>query len=504
MLDAISVSRLHEDEDQELDAAAGASSKLSKVPDDTDSRFDPHETKQPPDAPGLAPKPVGGRFLRKRPIAVILGGLLAVAAIATFQGLQSAETDFSAAAKPHPIEPKAPTARNLEVSDVIKNAPGNSAPVLQPRLKQAPETTAASLAGEGGSVGVRPAVAPIGQPSAPVPDLSQPPPGGGRGGGESGLGMVAVTPQEEAARARREARRASLEQAMQTDVFGAGGGAEASAESSGPGRAPGGRAPPLPAGSGGPPMLPAPQEPSMPGQAETVPSGVNPDLPGQAQKNAFLGGDTQHTSAVGGYEVILQPVSPYRMRAGWVIPCALQGTVNTDLPGKVVARVTENVYDSATGSHLLIPQGATVSGPLNSSVAYGQKRAQFCWTLLERDDGVSIDLGCAPAYDRSGAAGVTGDVNNHYGKLITGVLLSAMLGAVTQTVAGDMQNYRPSVTQGFALNASNEFGSAGQQITRRNLNIQPTITAASGAEVLVLLERPVIIPPYKQPSGQGE
>jgi type IV secretion system protein TrbI len=497
MLDVIPASRIH-DVDDELPAGGGSAAKSVVI--ETEAAFDPHASKVPPDAPGLAIKRAGGRLLRKGPIGALVVGTLVIAVVAAAKGLDSAGAGIAAAGTPQPVDPQAPTAPNLEVSDLVKNAPGNNAPVLIPKMKQA-----AALSGP-----PSPPAGPGHPPAAePIPDLSRPPPGGGppAGGGPGGAAgnyaMAGPTAAQEARRAAREARMAERDQALVADMVPNGegvDGAESAAAGRTGGRPPGAPAMPMPAGFGVPPGMPpgfgGPGGGAMP--AAAAPGG-NPDNPGQAQKNAFLSDETKGTQAERGYTVLRQPVSPYRMRAGWVIPCALQGTINSDLPGMVFARVTENVYDSVTGTHLLVPQGATVSGPANSAVAYGQERAQFCWTLLERDDGVSIDLGCSPAYDRSGSAGIEGEVNNHYGKLITGVVLSAMLGAVTQTVAGDMQNYRPSVTQGFALGAANEFGSAGQQITRRNLNIQPTLTAKAASEVVVLLEKPVIIPPYKQP-----
>jgi type IV secretory pathway VirB10-like protein len=494
MLDAISASKIHEIDDDPM--VSGTTTRVSGTASRTtaaalEAALDPHATKVSPDSPGLALKQAGGRLLRKGPIGALVVGTFLVALVAAVKGLDSAGAGIAeAASTPQPIEPQAPVAPNLEVSDLVRNAPGNNSPVLIPKLKQA---------------AVQPG--PPAPPTPPndvhrateaIPDLSRPPPGGGDhgNGGQPGM-MAGPSPAQEARRAAAEARRAERDQALVADMMPEGEGSGASEAPAGAQR---GNQPAmmqgLPPGYG---MPPAAGDPAGGSMQVPVGRGVTADNPGQAQKKAFLADDSQGTQAEGGYRVIRQPVSPYRMRAGWVIPCALKGALNSDQPGKVVAQVTENVYDSVTGRHLLIPQGATVTGSENSSVAYGQERAQVCWSLLERDDGVSVDLGCSPAYDRSGAAGVPGEVNNHYGKLITGVLLSSLLGAVTQTVAGDMQNYRPTVMQGFAQGAASEFGSAGQQITRRNLNIQPTLTTKLAAEVIVLLERPVIMPPYRQP-----
>ena len=101
----------------------------------------------------------------------------------------------------------------------------------------------------------------------------------------------------------------------------------------------------------------------------------------QQQKEAFL---TQAAS-VEPYlsKPILTPISKYELKAGSVIPGALLTAINTDLPGEVIGQVTENVFDSATGNYLLIPQGSKLLGKYQSEVANGQNRALVVWQRLD-------------------------------------------------------------------------------------------------------------------------
>ncbi len=64
----------------------------------------------------------------------------------------------------------------------------------------------------------------------------------------------------------------------------------------------------------------------------------------------------------------------------------------SDLPGDVIATVTEPVYDSATGEHVLIPQGARLLGRYNSQVNYGQSRVQVVWQRVILPDTSSFQL----------------------------------------------------------------------------------------------------------------
>src|SRR3546814_3932255 len=109
----------------------------------------------------------------------------------------------------------------------------------------------------------------------------------------------------------------------------------------------------------------------------------------QAGKQAFVNSETD--GRIYGSAELQIPRSPYQLMAGTVIPAALLTTVNSDLPGQVIASVTEHVYDSVTGRHLLIPQGSRLIGQYDSQVAYGQRRVLLVWTRLIRPAGSSLD-----------------------------------------------------------------------------------------------------------------
>jgi type IV secretion system protein VirB10 len=178
------------------------------------------------------------------------------------------------------------------------------------------------------------------------------------------------------------------------------------------------------------------------------------------------------------------------------VPTTLITAINSDLPGEVVAQVRENVYDTVTGNYLLVPQGSRLLARYDSGVTYGQERVLLCWQRLIRPDGSSISLECAPGVDLSGQAGFADEVDNHWGKLFTGVVLSSLLSAVTQASTGDVQGYRPTLAQSFTAGAASDFASAGQQITRRNIGLQPTIKIRPGFSVNVLVNKDLVIPPY--------
>jgi len=105
-------------------------------------------------------------------------------------------------------------------------------------------------------------------------------------------------------------------------------------------------------------------------------------------------------------------------------------------------------------------------------------------------------LHCAPAADLKGAAGLTDQVDEHWARLIAGAGISSLLAASATYAAGNQTSYAPSVPQLFASNAAGSVNQTGQQIVRRDLQVQPTITVRPGFSVNVLVNKDFALPPY--------
>lgn len=191
-----------------------------------------------------------------------------------------------------------------------------------------------------------------------------------------------------------------------------------------------------------------------------------------------------------------RPRSPYELKAGTIIPAVLQTAINSDLAGPVFAKVREAVYDSITHEHLLIPQNTTLVAAYDARVAWGQERVVLCWQRLILPNGNSLQLECMPGGDLKGAAGLTDEVDEHWLRLAKGAALASLLSAATTAVAGDTTGYYPTVPQQFAQGAATEFGRAGSQIVRRDLNVKPTITIRPGWSMNVLVTQDMILEPY--------
>ncbi len=188
------------------------------------------------------------------------------------------------------------------------------------------------------------------------------------------------------------------------------------------------------------------------------------------------------------------PASPNMLSAGSVIAASLITGLRSDLPGLVTAQVTERVFDSATGSILLIPQGARLIGSYDSVVAFGQKRALVVWQRIILPDGSSIRLDNVPATDPSGYAGLADRVDFHTWALLKGVAISTLLGVGANVTFSGESDLVQAIRQSMQQNVSR----AGDQITSRNLQIQPTITIRPGAPVRLVVHRDLILAPWKE------
>lgn len=188
------------------------------------------------------------------------------------------------------------------------------------------------------------------------------------------------------------------------------------------------------------------------------------------------------------------PASPDMLSAGSVIAASLITGLRSDLPGLVTAQVTERVFDSATGSILLIPQGARLIGSYDSVVAFGQQRALVVWQRIILPDGSSIKLDNVPATDPSGYAGLADKVDFHTWALLKGVAISTLLGVgATVTFSGESD-----LVQAIRQSTQQNVSRAGDQITSRNLQIQPTITIRPGAPVRLIVHRDLILAPWTE------
>ena len=178
----------------------------------------------------------------------------------------------------------------------------------------------------------------------------------------------------------------------------------------------------------------------------------------------------------------------------------LEQSLNSDLPGEIKALVSANVFDTATGRYLLIPQGSRLVGKYDSQIAYGQDGVQVVWSRIIFPDATSVDLGGMVGLDAHGNAGLRYEVDRHYKRLFGFAALTSAFTAAFDLSQRNTQSALtyPSVTDTASASIGREMSQTGAMITRRNLNVQPTIKVPAGYKFTVRVNRDLVFEaPYE-------
>jgi type IV secretion system protein TrbI len=257
---------------------------------------------------------------------------------------------------------------------------------------------------------------------------------------------------------RAQARAQALEAARTSGVFNRNSGAAT---------------PPSP-----PPPIPLP--PSAPPLAEPPLPSTPPD-----SRSAFL--DKRGPPPVSAFRTT-PPAGRHVLLAQTVITAALINAVSSDLPGPVSAQVTRNVHDSLTGRVVLIPQGSKLIGRYDSQVAFGQRRVLLAWDRVIFPDGRSLQLDRLVAGDSQGRSGLADRTNAHWGDMAKAALLSSVLGVGASLGSDDDSDIARALRQGV----QDTVNQTGQQVVRRQLDVQPTLTLRPGLPLTILVTRDIV------------
>ncbi|MCI4233858.1 TrbI/VirB10 family protein [Dickeya dianthicola] len=214
----------------------------------------------------------------------------------------------------------------------------------------------------------------------------------------------------------------------------------------------------------------------------------------QDQKEAFLKAGTTETRNSGNLKM---PTSPYQVMAGTVIAGALVTGIKSDLPGDVIGTVTEPIYDTASGKFVLIPQGSRILGRYNSQVSYGQSRVQVVWSRIILPDTSSLTLDNLAGADPAGNSGLEDGVDWHWDRIFAGAALTTLLGVGAELAAPENRQNGDRVINAGRNGLQDSVNQVGQEMTRRNLNIQPTLTERPGLPVRIIVNRDLVLRPYQ-------
>lgn len=221
--------------------------------------------------------------------------------------------------------------------------------------------------------------------------------------------------------------------------------------------------------------------------------GTAPGLAGsgtQDRQLAFLNAEVDRRTVAP--DRVTAPASPFVLQAGSVIPAALITGIRSDLPGQITAQVTQHIYDSPTGSVLLVPQGTKIIGEYDNGVAFGQRRILLVWNRLIFPNGRSVVLERQPGADTQGYAGLEDGIDYHWWDLMKAAGLSTLLSVGAELTMDDEDRLIQAIRSG----AQDTINDAGQQIIQRQLQVAPTLTIRPGFPVRVIVTRDLVLEPY--------
>lgn len=222
--------------------------------------------------------------------------------------------------------------------------------------------------------------------------------------------------------------------------------------------------------------------------------GQNEDPNGQGAKAEFFNQDIADL----GYlpNRVVDQMSPFELKRGSVIPATLVTGVNSDLPGRLIAQVSQNVFDSATGRYLLIPQGSKLFGRYDSEVTYGQNRVLVIWTDIVFPNGSTLQIGGMAGADPAGYGGFKDQVDTHFFETFGSAILVALIGAGTEMMlppegqGSNSNSPENSARESFA----ETFSELSEQTVSRNMDVQPTLEIRPGYRFNVLVDQDIVFP----------
>lgn len=190
----------------------------------------------------------------------------------------------------------------------------------------------------------------------------------------------------------------------------------------------------------------------------------------------------------------------YTLQAGSVIPATLQTGITSDTPNAdVVALVRQDVYDSLTGTHLLIPQGSKIIGKYGSLASRGNKRIGVVFNRIILPNGSSLDLPNQNAIDGTGMPGLEDKYTSHSSTLFKTAFMTALLGAAAQSATGNSGGDDDrSPGQEAVSGAVAQVMETASNLLSRDSNISPTITISQGMQFNIFINKDLLIGEYDE------
>jgi type IV secretion system protein VirB10 len=200
------------------------------------------------------------------------------------------------------------------------------------------------------------------------------------------------------------------------------------------------------------------------------------------------------------------PTTPYILRTGAVIPALLLSAMESELPGTIIAQVSRDVFDTATGDYLLVPQGSRLIGEYANAIQYGQARIFVAWQRIIYPDGSALDIGAMPGADEQGEGGFRDKVDNDFLRIFGSALLMSAVTAATNWATNHNQagfnSNGYSASSALSEAVGQQLGQATAHLLDKNLSIAPSLKITPGYRFNILavkdltFDRPYVVANY--------
>ena len=185
-----------------------------------------------------------------------------------------------------------------------------------------------------------------------------------------------------------------------------------------------------------------------------------------------------------------QETNALSIKTGAIIPVVLITGIDSTLPGYISGQVSQNVWDTATGYNLLIPQGTKVFGQYQNNIMMGQERVFVAWQRLIFPDGRTMTLKDMPGGDQLGYTGLKDKVNNHYFRIYGHALLMSLVTGGTayamNTLNGDNSDETTTLNESMGTALADQMGQTTMGLLEKHMNMSPTLTIRPGYRLNII------------------
>lgn len=178
------------------------------------------------------------------------------------------------------------------------------------------------------------------------------------------------------------------------------------------------------------------------------------------------------------------------IKTGSILPSVLITGINSTLPGYISSQISQDVWDTATGDNLLIPQGTKIFGQYKNQVLMGQERLFVAWQRLIFPDGRTMTLSDMPGTDQLGYSGLKDQVDNHYFRIYGhALLMSLVTGATAFAIDSLDSNTSDSTTFSESMGSAlaEQMGQTTMSLLAKHMDMSPTLKIRPGYRLNVIV-----------------